>query len=458
MGQVTVNNGGILLLQSNSGNTSGGTANVLNYAGTGLNLNNGSVLQLRSDASVTFNGTNSIGALNNTTTTIDVDAVTPGTTNQVLTLMPNGSPIGGSHGPVTIDITGNTSSSAYSLATGVFTNVTNATLTFTLVPTTANVAVGGFASTQASASSVVLDGTATGNSIGVISNGTGTATTVTKQNTSTWTLTGSDTYTGATSVTNGMLGLSGTLAASNVTVNGEVAAFNETSSGVISGAATTFTLTNGAGTLGGVNSYAGATSVAAGSLAITGTLANTAVTVSGGTLTVASAGNLGTGNLNLSGATALVNLNSPQTIGTLAGTSGSLNLIGAGTSLTLSETASTTYAGAITGLGGLALGSSSNNTLTLSGTNSFSGGLSISAGTVQIGNHAAVTSPLGASSGTLSIGAASGSASTSLIFNLGANALFVRESHQSCRRVYRDGNGLRHGRFRDLERPAQPGA
>ena len=418
MNTVNVNYGAILQLQSNSGNTSAGTANVLNFPGGGatagsgkFNLNNGSALQLRSDNSVTFNGTNGIGNLNNMATTIDVDAVTPGTTNQVLALMPNGSPIGNA---VTINVTGNVAGSGYSLATGVFESVTGTT-TLTLVPTTASVAVSGFTSNQNTASSVVLDGTATGNSIGAISNGTGTGTTsVTKQNSSTWTLTASNTYTGATSITNGVLDLSGTLAGgSAITVNGANAVFNELPSGVISGATTTFTLTNGSGTLGGVNSYTGATSLAAGSLAVTGTLGYTPVTVSGGTLTVAAAGNLGMGNLNLSSSTAVVNLNSPQAIGTLTGAaSAALNLVGVGTTLTLSETANTAYAGTITGSGGLTLGGASNGyTLTLSGSNSFTGGLTIQAGSVTGSGNA---NAFGANGNVITLGASSGAANTQI--------------------------------------------
>jgi autotransporter-associated beta strand protein len=113
--------------------------------------------------------------------------------------------------------------------------------------------------------------TLTGNSTaantiqGVIPDKTaGTAyTTLAKTGVGTWTLSGTNTYTGATTVTAGTLTVSGTLAGtSGVTVNGTSAVFNQTSTGAIQSGF--FTLTNGTATLAGTNTYTGNTTINAG--------------------------------------------------------------------------------------------------------------------------------------------------------------------------------------------------
>ncbi len=75
----------------------------------------------------------------------------------------------------------------------------------TFNPTTANVNIGSVSSTTNSAKTLVLDGTSGNNSVtGNISNGTNSVS-VTKSNSSTWTLVGANTYTGTTSITGGRL-------------------------------------------------------------------------------------------------------------------------------------------------------------------------------------------------------------------------------------------------------------
>lgn len=84
----------------------------------------------------------------------------------------------------------------------------------TFIPTTANLALGAVTSTTNFAKTLVLDGTSAGNVVGYplgggISNGTNIVS-LTKSNSSTWTLLGANTYTGTTNITGGNLVLENT--------------------------------------------------------------------------------------------------------------------------------------------------------------------------------------------------------------------------------------------------------
>lgn len=143
--------------------------------------------------------------------------------------------------------------------------------TATLVPINANLSIGAATIvTSSAAKTLQLDGTSSGNTVGVISNGLNTLS-ITKANSSTWTLPGANTYTGATTVKGGTL-----------LVNGSTA----------SGSA--ISVLNG-GMLGGRGTLNGAVSVTAGGLLAPGginetntlTLANnsaTSLTLNGATL------------------------------------------------------------------------------------------------------------------------------------------------------------------------------
>lgn len=122
--------------------------------------------------------------------------------------------------------------------------------------------------------------------------------TLTKSGTGTLTLTGANTYSGTTTVSTGTLqigngGTSGSLAG-NIANNSTVA-FNRsdasTYSGVISGSGAVTKSGSGTLTLSGTNTYNGATTVSAGTLKLSGSAANSAFTVAGGTLS--GAGTLG---------------------------------------------------------------------------------------------------------------------------------------------------------------------
>jgi len=82
----------------------------------------------------------------------------------------------------------------------------------TIAPTTANVTIGNVnnAGTTGFAHTLILDGTSGGNTItGIIANSStgGGVLSITKQNSSTWTLSGASTYTGATTINGGTLAL-----------------------------------------------------------------------------------------------------------------------------------------------------------------------------------------------------------------------------------------------------------
>ena len=230
---------------------------------------------------------------------------------------------------------------------------------------------------------------------GIIS-GTGT---LTKSGAGTLTLSGTNTYTCATTVSAGTLtnGAAGVIAdTSTVTVASgatwNLANFNETvgslaGAGSITlgsatvtcggeGSSTTFSgVINGTGavtkagagtmTLSGVNTYTGATTVSAGTLTngAAGVIADTSA------MTVASGATWNLANFN-------------ETVGSLAG-AGSITL-GSATVTCGGDGTTTTLSGVISGTG--AVTKSGTGTLILqTATNTYSGGTTINAGTVQMG-------------------------------------------------------------------------
>jgi len=144
-----------------------------------------------------------------------------------------------------------------------------------------------------------------------------------------------------------------------------------TVSGAIGQAGGNRTLTKvGAGTLvvSGANTYAGATTISAGTL----TAAGGSAIPNGSAVTIANA------------AGARLDLAASETIGNLSGggaTGGNITLNA--NTLTVNETGATTYAGVISGTGGLTKAGAA--ALTLSGANTYTGPTTISAGTLTLG-------------------------------------------------------------------------
>jgi T5SS/PEP-CTERM-associated repeat protein/autotransporter-associated beta strand protein len=164
-----------------------------------------------------------------------------------------------------------------------------------------------------------------------------------------------------------------------------------TISAAISGAGTVNQLGTGTTTLSGANTYTGDTTIGSGVLTLTNgsSIADTAaVTNSGATLRV----------------------DSSETIGSLRG-SGSTVLNGAAVVLTVAETNSHTYAGVISGAGGIT--KSGIGRLSLSGSSSYNGATAVSAGELNLSGgsiaNSAVTVASGASlSGYGSVGTIGG--------------------------------------------------
>ena len=125
---------------------------------------------------------------------------------------------------------------------------------------------------------------------------------------------------------------------------------------------------SGTTTLSGVNTYTGNTTVSAGTVAVSGGSA------------IADTGTVSIGDV----AGATFKLNASETIGALTGggsVGGSVNL--QANTLTVGDATSTSFAGVITGTGGI-LTKQGNGTLTLSGANAHTGGTNVNAGTLKV--------------------------------------------------------------------------
>lgn len=237
---------------------------------------------------------------------------------------------------------------------------------------------------------------------------------LTKLGAGTLILTGANTYTGNTVVTNGILaiGPGGSLASSAISVNtGSIMRFSHdgtlTYSGAISGNGSLLKGGSGTTILTGACTHSGGTTIDSGVLQIgnggtTGSIAGDVVNnsiltfnrsdaltfagvISGSGMVVKNgAGTLiltGTnsysGNTNINAG--ILQIGSGGTAGSIASTT-----INNNAALAFNRSDSITYSGAIGGTGNLT--QSGTGTLILTGTNSYTGGTTISAGTLQIGS------------------------------------------------------------------------
>ncbi|MBB3148398.1 fibronectin-binding autotransporter adhesin [Phyllobacterium trifolii] len=313
------------------------------------------------------------------------------------------------------------------------------------------------------ARTIALGGTNTGNNTlaGSIGNAGAGVTTLAKNDTGTWVLTGNNTFTGNTVINNGNLmigngGTSGNAGAGNVIVNSPTStlSFNRSDSfnftGTLSGPGSIAQVGTGTTVLTAAGNAIGATSISAGTLQVNGGLTTSTIAMNGaGTLTVngtvqgptaatstitgdagASTINVNAGgtlraNGDLGGGNDVVNVG-----GTLNTGAATLNLGAGNDTLLLNDTAVFGGTGVNAGTGGEtgtgdrlqvvtaagrtldganvtsfeSLDKQGAGALILAGNHSYSTGTTIQAGTLQVGNGAtvgALTTPSVANNATL---------------------------------------------------------
>lgn len=253
-GQTTVNNGGALRFVATGGNTTAGVSSAMSANST-LRMNTtGAVVQLRADADTTFT-TSGLAASGGVSTTFDVGAASTGS-NNTLTLNSTAATLvgGAANATMTFNVTG-ANSDRLRLSGGNVSFADNGN-TWVINPTSANVTVSrNLVTGIGTGHTLQLDGTSSDNLFS--GNITDTATALTKTNTSTWTLSGANTYTGATSVNGGTLivGATGSLASGSAVTVANTATL--TNNGAIGGSVTV----NTGGTLNGSGAFNGAVAV-----------------------------------------------------------------------------------------------------------------------------------------------------------------------------------------------------
>ena len=420
-GTTTLNKGTLKLTNANA---------LQNSAA--LTLNTGT-LALRGDGATTFllgGGTINV----NGSVTIDVDQATAGNLNNQLSLGNSSSSfnisglLGNQYGYVTLTVTGAHGSS---LNLGTLQSA-SAVRTMVLNPTTANMTAAGIGTLNAQAT-WVLDGTSNNNIIGAI---LGTASTiVTKSNTSTWTLTGANTYAGVTTITGGTLTITGSLnstTGSAVTVSGGTLNLNaanavtkstvtvaggtltENTADALNGTvALTVNNVNSNAVLSAANHYSGATTLSAGNLQLrdASSLVSSALTMSGGTLQLRN----DTNNTAFSYASATISGNVTFNVDRATGSGATGNTLALGNLSTAGNVITVTNA--------------DNYNLTLGTVTSSAGPTftnNMTSGTLTLG--ALTLTPASAQTATFNGTSATAITSVGLISQNGANALAVTQS------------------------------
>jgi autotransporter-associated beta strand protein len=377
-GGITKVGDGTVTLSGSGANSFGGAATV--SAGT-LLLNKTGVEAVTT--SITVNGgTLMLGAANQIANTATVTLGggsfdLGGNNEQITTLQLNNGTLAGSGGTLT--------AATYNLAGGTV----NGNLGTGTINASASAALNG---TAAGTTINITGGTLALGSAGRL---TGTTPTVLITNGATLTLGGNESI-GTLNLTNGTVGGSGTLSVATA-----INAQDGTLSANIGGNAGLTKTTASTVTLSGANTFTGAVAVNGGTLAVTNGsgLADTAAVTLANTAGV------------------VLEVDSNETIGSLAGAgaTGGTVALDANT-LTLNQSANTTYTGAVTGTGTLA--KSGSGTLTLNRTTSIGADfdLRISAGVVDLnrGSGVAIGGILGSGNsvildgGKLSVSASSG--------------------------------------------------
>ena len=409
--------------------------NALAHA-TGLQVEK-STLELLHDSSAAFNvngGTSSISVTGDNTS-IFVGSLSGSTSGRALAL--SGTVDVGASGNNILTINGY---NGYTLNLPAL--CLAYTKGFTLAPASANVIVGAVTNITAGTSGLILGGSALSNSVtGAISDGAGANTTsLTVSGSGSWLLSGNNTYTGATTVSSGVLVISGSLGSTPVTVSG--GALQLKNSAALGSSSVTFGPSGGTlallndktvtfGPSGGsaynivVSSNASIDvdhSTSSGTVE-TLTLGNVAFTGTPTTLTLLNGNgySLGMGTLTCPAGTTNQYLNNNMTGGTATFAA-----------LTTSNTKTTSFhfggtsPTAVTSMGAIiqngsypmALILSESGTTVLTGANTFTGGMTVN-------------------SGTLAIQSVNGLTGTNTLFvNAGAAILSAANSYSGATKVY----------------------
>ncbi|WP_338616449.1 autotransporter domain-containing protein [Achromobacter sp. E1] len=241
----------------------------------------------------------------------------------------------------------------------------------------------------------------------------------------TQTLSGVNTYTGATDIRNGAtlaLAGNGSLAASSGVINNGTFDISGTTAGAsvqaLTGAgattlgARTLTLTNAAGTYAGAIGGTGGITLNAGTQTLTGNHTYSgATTINGGTLALTGNGSVAASNVVVTNGT--FDISGATAGASVTGLTGSGAVTLGSRTLTISNAASA-FGGSIGGTGGLTVGG---GTQTLTGANTYTGATTISPGaTLAINGAGSIAASNGITNqGTLDIsGTAAGASATSL--------------------------------------------
>lgn len=277
---------------------------------------------------------------------------------------------------------------------------------------------GSVAFTGSGARTLELGGSFAGTNVfaSVVGNGSGGATSLNKTSaTCTWALTGTNTYTGTTTISEGILQIgngstTGAIANASTVANSGTLTFNRSNdypyTGVISGAGAIIKEGAGKVTLSGNLTHSGVTTINNGTLRLTGTQTSTArkhVINAGGTLSVP--GRLSVGAypgsyvadwVTINGGTLSAAIENGSSFGVNSG----FTLGASGGTIAIPYTDNTNpveIASVVAGSG--ALTKSGVGVLVLSGTNTFSGGVVVGGGVLRTANTAA----LGNSSNTITV-------------------------------------------------------
>jgi len=264
---------------------------------------------------------------------------------------------------------------------------------------------------------------------------------VTKSGAGTLTLSAANTCTGLTTVSAGELDLNttgGQSIAGNLTVSGGTAKLVQANQiattatvTVTSGSFNTNNLTQtvsafnmSSGSLDGTTGVLTAATYGLSGGTVNALLGNGTITVTTGTTTLGSAGRLNSGS-SLTVNSGQLTLGGAESVASIAGTGGTIAL-GANTLTT--GGASTTYAGTISGTGGLTKAGTGNQTLT--GNNTFTGATAVTGGTLTANATHALSSTSGitiATGGTLLLDASTATNSTATLA-LGNGTVALKQS------------------------------